>query len=207
VLGKHIRLNKVKIHDIEFLGSFFRMSETPKTNLPQIAFIGRSNVGKSSLINRLLGRHNKKIARVSATPGKTQSMNFYKINNLFIMVDLPGWGYAKAPLTLREKWKNLVKRYISGNNKLMGVVHLIDSRHPPTAIDLQLLELLKVEGSPSLIVLTKIDKLNRMNRSQSLHSATRVLQVEEDQILLTSSKNGEGKTELLEAIGTLVESS
>jgi GTP-binding protein len=194
----------MEIHDIEFLGSFFRMSETPGTTLPQVAFVGRSNVGKSSLINRLLERQNKKIARVSATPGKTQSMNFYKINDLFIMVDLPGWGYAKAPIRLREKWEQLVKTYIQDSERLMGVVHLIDARHPPTKIDFQLLNFLTIEQTPNLIVLTKTDKLSKIKRKQALQLMTRELEIQEDQIVLTSSKTGTGRTELIEAIEALL---
>ena len=194
----------MEIHHIEFLGSFFEVSETPDIELPQVAFVGRSNVGKSSLINRLLGRHNKKIARVSSTPGKTQSINFYKINDLFIMVDLPGWGYARVPIKLRQKWETLVKHYIQENRKLAGVVHLIDSRHGPTPIDLRLLDLLTDGGPPILITLTKTDKLNRAKQNQALAIVTEQLEVEENQVVLTSSKTGKGRTELLEAIDTLV---
>ncbi|MEO2158568.1 MAG: ribosome biogenesis GTP-binding protein YihA/YsxC, partial [bacterium] len=176
----------------------------PGTTLPQVAFVGRSNVGKSSLINRLLERQNKKIARVSATPGKTQSMNFYKINDLFIMVDLPGWGYAKAPIRLREKWEQLVKTYIQDSERLMGVVHLIDARHPPTKIDFQLLNFLTIEQTPNLIVLTKTDKLSKIKRKQALQLMTRELEIQEDQIVLTSSKTGTGRTELIEAIEALL---
>ncbi|MBH16120.1 MAG: YihA family ribosome biogenesis GTP-binding protein [Gemmatimonadetes bacterium] len=194
----------MEIHHIEFLGSFFEVSETPDIELPQVAFVGRSNVGKSSLINRLLGRHNKKIARVSSTPGKTQSINFYKINDLFIMVDLPGWGYARVPIKLRQKWETLVKHYIQENRKLAGVVHLIDSRHGPTPIDLRLLDLLTDGGPPILITLTKTDKLNRAKQNQALAIVTEQLEVEENQVVLTSSKTGKGRTELLGAIETLV---
>ena len=194
----------MEIHDIEFLGSFFKMSEIPETKLPQVAFVGRSNVGKSSLINRLLERQNKKIARVSATPGKTQSMNFYKIDDLFIMVDLPGWGYAKAPIKLREGWEQLVKTYIRTSERLMGVIQLIDARHPPTKIDFQLLHFLTIERSPSLIVLTKADKLSQTKRNKVLQSVARELELQKDQIVLTSSKTGTGRTELLEAIEALV---
>ncbi len=195
----------MEINKIEFLGSFFDLSHIPKIALPQIAFVGRSNVGKSSLINRLLNRHNKNIARVSATPGKTQSINFYKINDVFIMVDLPGWGYAKVPEKLREQWETLMKQYLHNNTRLAGVVHLIDVRHPPTAIDLRLLDVLSKEGSPILITLTKADKINRTKQKQALGSVAKQLQIEEIQVVLTSSKTGDGKNDLLEAIESLVQ--
>ncbi|MBI71128.1 MAG: YihA family ribosome biogenesis GTP-binding protein [Gemmatimonadetes bacterium] len=195
----------MEVHDIEFMGSFFELSDIPKIDLPQIAFVGRSNVGKSSLINRLLNRQNKNIARVSATPGKTQSINFYRINDIFIMADLPGWGYAKVPIKMRDKWEALVKQYLQENVNLAGVVHLIDARHAPTAVDLRLLDILVTEGSPILITLTKIDKLNRTKQKQALQLVTEQLDIEETQVVLTSSKTGKGKTELLEAIEILVQ--
>ncbi|MCS5552967.1 MAG: ribosome biogenesis GTP-binding protein YihA/YsxC [SAR324 cluster bacterium] len=149
----------MKIHSAEFLLSASTTRQFPAATLPEIAFAGRSNVGKSTLINSLLNR--KKLVKTSATPGKTQLINFFKINDQFYFVDLPGYGYAKVPESVRGKWQNLVEAYLSERETLRNVVLIIDCRHNPTAQDRQLLEWLEYYQRPSLIVASKIDKLKR----------------------------------------------
>ena len=149
----------MKIHSAEFLLSASTTSQFPAETLPEIAFAGRSNVGKSSLINSLLNR--KKLVKTSATPGKTQLINFFKINDQFYFVDLPGYGYAKVPEGVRRKWQNLVEAYLRERETLRNVVLIIDCRHNPTVQDRQLLEWLEYYQRPSLIVASKIDKLKR----------------------------------------------
>ena len=149
----------MKIHSAEFLLSASTKRQFPAETLPEIAFAGRSNVGKSTLINSLLNR--KKLVKTSATPGKTQLINFFKVNDKFYFVDLPGYGYAKVPENVRRKWQTLVEDYLSERKTLRNVVLIIDSRHNPTIQDRQLLEWLKYFQRPSLIVASKIDKLKR----------------------------------------------
>jgi len=173
--------------------------------LPQVAFSGRSNVGKSSLINVLLRRTRKKLAHVSATPGKTQLLNFYRVNDQFFLVDLPGFGYAKVPRAVQQAWLMLVEGYLASQSRLKGVVHLVDCRRPPPESDLQMLEYLATLGLPTLIVLTKIDKLKQSQRARAIEAATRTLQVDPEQILPFSSKTGEGREALLEALDSLLE--
>ena len=149
----------MKLHSAEFLLSASTTRQFPAATLPEIAFAGRSNVGKSTLINSLLNR--KKLVKTSATPGKTQLINFFKVNDQFYFVDLPGYGYAKVPESVRSKWQNLVEAYLSGRETLRNVVLIIDCRHNPTVQDRQLLEWLEYYQRPSLIVASKIDKLKR----------------------------------------------
>ena len=149
----------MRIHAAEFMLSASTISQFPAETLPEIAFAGRSNVGKSTLINSLLNR--KKLVKTSATPGKTQLINFFKVNDKFYFVDLPGYGYAKVPESVRRKWQNLVEAYLSERKTLRNVVLIVDSRHNPTIQDRQLLEWLKYFQRPSLIVASKIDKLKR----------------------------------------------
>ncbi len=149
----------MRIHSAEFLLSASTKRQFPAETLPEIAFAGRSNVGKSTLINSLLNR--KKLVKTSATPGKTQLINFFKVNDKFYFVDLPGYGYAKVPESVRRKWQNLVEAYLSERKTLRNVVLIVDSRHNPTIQDRQLLEWLKYFQRPSLIVASKIDKLKR----------------------------------------------
>lgn len=194
------------IRSVEFLGSVVALEQPPPSRLPQVAVAGRSNVGKSSLINRLLGRPRRKVARVSAQPGKTQALNFYEVNRAFLLVDLPGSGYARAPKAVRASWRRLVRGYLAGSKELRGVVYLVDSRHAPTAGDLEFVEYLAETGAPTLIALTKADKLKSSRRARGVAPATLDrLGVPEDQVVFTSAKTGEGANELLDAIAALLE--
>ena len=166
----------MRIHSAEFLLSASTKRQFPAETLPEIAFAGRSNVGKSTLINSLLNR--KKLVKTSATPGKTQLINFFKINDKFYFVDLPGYGYAKVPESVRRKWQNLVEAYLSERKTLRNVVLIIDSRHNPTKQDRQLLEWLKYFQRPSLIVASKIDKLKRGQVKNHLQKIKNNLSIE-----------------------------
>ena len=166
----------MKIHSAEFLLSASTTRQFPAATLPEIAFAGRSNVGKSTLINSLLYR--KKLVKTSATPGKTQLINFFKVNDQFYFVDLPGYGYAKVPESVRRKWQNLVEAYLSERETLRNVVLIIDCRHNPTVQDRQLLEWLEYYQRPSLIVASKIDKLKRGQVQRHLQKIKHDLSIE-----------------------------
>ena len=194
------------IRSVEFLGSVVALDQPLPSRLPQVAVAGRSNVGKSSLINRLLGRPRRKVARVSAQPGKTQALNFYEVNRTFLLVDLPGMGYAKAPKAVRDSWRRLVRGYLAESKELRGVVYLVDSRHPPTTGDLEFVEYLAETGAPTLIALTKVDKLKPRERARGIAPATLDrLGVSSEQVVSTSAKTGEGAEELLDTIAALLE--
>jgi GTP-binding protein len=202
----------MQIVSVEFAGAIASPSGRAPGDLPEIAFSGRSNVGKSSLINRLLGRTRRQIARVSATPGKTQEINFYRIaarlsrdgGTDFFLVDLPGYGYARAPASVRQRWRPLIEGYLSSSRELCGVVQLIDARHAPTSDDLRMVEYLAGRELPTLFVLTKFDKLSRSERSERVAQLVAGLSVDEDQVVPFSSKTGEGRELLLESLEELL---
>ena len=193
------------VRSVEFAGSVASPGQALPGDLPQIAFAGRSNVGKSSLVNRLLGRTRRKIARVSASPGKTQALNFYRVNDDFFLVDLPGSGYAKAPRAVRESWRRLVRSYLAGSEALKGVVYLVDSRRPPTSADQEFVDYLAGTGVPVLVALTKVDKLKaRVREAGVVEPAARQLGVLPDQVVAGSARTGEGTEELLDAMEALL---
>ena len=194
----------MKIRRVEYAGTVATPDGPRPGTLPQIAFSGRSNVGKSSLINALLQRTRSKIAHVSATPGKTQALNFYRVNDLFFLVDLPGFGYARVPAKLREQWRKLIEGYLSREQALKGVVHLVDARHGPLESDLQMLDYMATLEVPVLVVLTKFDKLKASERAKAVEQATRALEVDPEQILPFSSRTGEGRDALLDALASLL---
>lgn len=195
----------MKIRSVEFVTSVVQPGSEVPRDLPQVAFSGRSNVGKSSLINRLLHRHRSRIAAVSGRPGKTQSLNFYRVNDRFYLVDLPGFGFARVPDAVRDRWRELIEGYLAGEDGLKGVVHLVDARHEPTELDQQMVEYLAGLGVPALVVLTKMDKLKRSRRVGAVEKAARALGVEEEQVLPFSSLTGEGRGALLGALDALLE--
>lgn len=204
--------NIVKILDVEFAGAMGSAGDPVPGDLPQIAFAGRSNVGKSSLINRLLGRHRQKIARVSGTPGKTREINFYNVRAefapgsqcRFLVVDLPGYGYARAPQPVRARWRPLIEGFLEGNDRLGGVVQLVDMRHEPTRDDHQMIEFLASLGIPTLLVLTKSDKLRAMARARREVEMAVELGLDPDQVIPFSATTGEGRDALLESLGGLL---
>ena len=201
----------MKLKSVEFAGAIGRPGQDPPGTLSQVAFAGRSNVGKSSLINRLLERHRKNIARVSASPGKTQEINFYRIraeldgrDDDFFLVDLPGYGFARAPRPVREAWRPLIEGFLTKSEELLGVVQLIDARHDPTPDDLNMIEFLSGIEMPALIVLTKVDKLKPTARDKRLADTAALLRVDPDQVVGFSSTTGEGRDALMESIEHLL---
>jgi GTP-binding protein len=186
---------------IEFVGSFPDPLVRLDPPLPEVAFIGRSNVGKSSLLNALVGR--KGLARVSATPGKTTLLNAFRLPS-FYLVDLPGYGFARASKSARASYRALVTRYLRERPALAGVTWLLDARHDPSASDLDMQELLVESGRPVLAVLTKADKLGRSARRQRARAVADALGLPDDQVQLTSSRTGEGIADLGASILALV---
>lgn len=193
----------MKINSIKFVGSVAKLKQLPKIRLPEIAFSGRSNVGKSSLINSLLNR--KKLAKTSSTPGKTRLLNYFEINESFYMVDLPGYGYAKISHNERLAWKRLLESYLSKNDYIRGVVQIIDSRHGITKLDEDMLNWLSFLEIPTVVVATKVDKLPK---SRAKHLVQRI---EKDvqlfggtSVLPYSSVTKIGKAELWQSIDDLL---
>jgi ribosome biogenesis GTP-binding protein YsxC/EngB len=180
-----------------------RPDQYPADNMPEVAFAGRSNVGKSSLLNLLTGRKN--LARVSGSPGKTRTINFYLINDSFRIVDLPGYGFAKVSKSVTEDWGSMMEKYLTGRNGLMKVVQLVDIRHEPTAQDVQMYDYLKHYGFDGIVVATKADKVSRneMNRSVALIRKTLGLGAE-DVVIPVSTLKRTGYELLIEEIGKIV---
>lgn len=147
----------MKVHNVELVISAVRPEQYPEDGLPEFALAGRSNVGKSSFINRMIGR--KSMARTSSKPGKTQTLNFYKIEEQLFFVDVPGYGYAKVSKTEREAWGKMIERYITGREELKAVIQIVDLRHPPTADDCMMYDFLKHYNIPCIIIATKADKI------------------------------------------------
>jgi GTP-binding protein len=195
----------MKIHTVEYAGTIASPGGRAPGTLPQVAFSGRSNVGKSSLINTVLKRTRSKLAHVSATPGKTQALNFYRVNERFFLVDLPGYGFARVPVAVRASWSRLIEWYLGESSLVSAVVHLVDARHPPTKHDHDMVEYLGTLGLPTLIVLTKMDKLKHAERSRAVARAREALALEESQLLPFSSKSGEGRDALLMALADVVD--
>jgi GTP-binding protein len=185
----------MKISSADFLCSAVKASQYPCQPLPEVAFAGRSNVGKSSLINTLL--HRRGLAKTSSTPGKTQAINFFEINHRFMLVDLPGYGYAKVPRQVQAGWRSMVETYLRERELLRAVVHIVDVRHPPTEQDQQLREWLLFEGVEVVTVATKADKLNRSQRPSHIREVRQTLAMPpEEPLLLFSSQNREGRHQL-----------
>lgn len=195
----------MKIHSVEFAGTLVEPEAPFPGELPQVAFAGRSNVGKSSLINTLLRRTRKKVARVSGDPGKTRALNFFNVNDRFFLVDLPGYGYARVPDAMRDQWKELVEGYLSRQDGPRAVVQLVDARHDLQDSDRQMLDYLARLGIPALVVLTKVDKLKRSQRASRIEALTRQLGLGTEQIVPFSSKTGEGRELLLTALDALLQ--
>jgi GTP-binding protein len=184
----------MKITSAELIKSVYPKDAFPPGSYPEVAFAGRSNVGKSSLINTLLNR--KGLARTSSAPGKTQSINFYLINGSFCLVDLPGYGYAKVPKQVRKQWSPLIEKYCQTRENLCGVVVILDSRIGPTPLDLTLISWLTDLSLPVIFTMTKSDKLSKNKIAQALHQTAKALSIDPKQILSFSSQTGEGKKRL-----------
>ena len=186
----------MKITSAEFLKSALKEADWPRDNIPEIAFLGRSNVGKSSLINSLLGVRG--LARTSSTPGRTQLLNFFVINRQFRVVDLPGYGYARAPKAVRAEWSSAAEEYLAKREQLVLSIHIVDSRHEPSKQDLQLHEWLVHHHKPHLIVATKSDKLSKNELSRNVKRAAHAFK--SDNLLIYSSTKREGRDRLWSAI-------
>jgi GTP-binding protein len=203
----------VRIRTVEFAGAVASPGGEAPGTLPEVAFSGRSNVGKSSLINRLLGRTRTPVARVSGTPGKTREVNFFRVDALldttdapleFHLVDLPGYGYARVPVSVRGAWKPLIEDYLRRSQHLTGVVQLVDARHGPKEDDLRMLDFLASIEAPALVVLTKVDKLRGSERPKKLRDLASSLGLDPDQVVPFSAQTGEGRDELLAALEVLL---
>ena len=177
-------------------------SVLPKNDLPEIAFLGKSNVGKSSLINTLMQR--KSLARTSQAPGKTQTINYYKVNDSLYFVDLPGYGYAKVSQELRQKWGKMIERYITTSPTLKLICLLVDIRHEPTENDKLMYDWIKYHGYKVLLILTKADKLKRSVLNKHIKIIEKALKVvDEDMIVAFSSETKQGREEVYEIIDNM----
>jgi GTP-binding protein len=192
------------IRSLEFAGGMATSGGwRPEPRLPEVAFAGRSNVGKSSLLNKLMRR--KRFARVSNTPGRTREVNFFVVNDRFTLVDLPGYGYARISKEQRAEWRPLIEGYLRTSPELRGIVQLLDARHDPTRDDRQMLAFLADLGVPTLFALTKIDKLTVRTRTERIRALMDELQAGEEQVIPFSAVTGEGRDDLAAAVVALVE--
>jgi len=194
----------MEIKEVDFIGSFERESQCPRDMVPEYAFIGRSNVGKSSLINMLCNI--KGLARVSNTPGKTQTINFFRVDSAWHLVDLPGYGYAKISKKMRQKWENMIERYLITRPQLQVVFVLLDSRHDLQSIDMEFINWLGDRRVPFVIVYTKTDKLKKSqvgNNVKRIQEGMLKYWNSLPQEFITSSEKKEGRQEILDFIGDL----
>ncbi|MBN2054552.1 YihA family ribosome biogenesis GTP-binding protein [bacterium] len=193
----------MKVLSAELAACAVSPDQYPRPMLPKIAFIGRSNVGKSSLINRLLNR--KKLARTSSCPGKTQTVNFYRVNGVFDLVDLPGYGYAKVPVSIYKDMQHRIGSFLDHMDGLCGLVHLVDIRHDPTALDRTIGVWLGSGTVPMTWVLVKADKVTRGVRPAAAQRLRRILELpQQAPVLYFSSVDGTGKVELWSRISALL---
>jgi GTP-binding protein len=196
--------DRLVIRNVEFIGGMAeKHGWRPESFLPEVAFAGRSNVGKSSLLNALVRR--KSFARVSRTPGRTREINFFRVNNTFVLVDLPGYGYARISKTKKAEWRPMIDSYLRRTTQLRGIVLLLDIRREPSEDDRAMLDFLADLGVPTIVALTKSDKLNKSEARAKVTDVSRKLALEPEQVIQFSAHSGEGRVELLEAITLLVE--
>jgi len=187
--------------EVEFVGSYISESQCPPSKLPEYAFIGRSNVGKSSLINMLCQRKN--MARVSNTPGKTQLINYFDVNKVWYLVDLPGYGYAKVSKKQRAKFEQMIQRYLSAREALQCTFVLLDSRHPLQQIDQEFINWMGESALPFVIVFTKTDKLKTKELEDNVHTINQTLLQHWDELpqqFVTSAKSKAGREDILSFI-------
>ena len=190
------------IKSAEFVKSAVKPSQYPFADLPEIAFVGRSNVGKSSLINTLLNR--KHLVKTSSTPGRTQLINFFIINKVFYFVDLPGYGYAKVPAYVKKTWGPMIETYLSTRKTLKGVVLIMDTRRIPGVKELNFIEWLCYYNIPCILILTKADKLSKTKQLKQHLDIAKALSVDKDDPILFSAKSRMGKDAVWEALEHLI---
>ncbi|ADY73846.1 GTP-binding protein engB [Desulfurobacterium thermolithotrophum DSM 11699] len=193
----------MKIKKVKLYKTVYAPEELPQTPYKEVAFVGRSNVGKSSLLNTLV--NNYKIAKVSSEPGKTRSVNFYLINDKFFMVDLPGYGFAKVPFKEQKRWRDLIEKYLKERDTLKGVFLLVDSKVGPTEKDKQMKDWLDFFGIPYVVVATKVDKLKSSEKQKLKRKVEEGLKDKNLEIIPFSSKTREGRVEVLKRIERLLE--
>ncbi len=192
---------KIKTSQLEAVA--VKRSQYPEDNMKEIAFAGRSNVGKSSLLNLITGR--KALARVSGSPGKTRTINFYNINGDFRIVDLPGYGYARVSKSVTENWGDMMEQYFSARHGLIKTVQLVDIRHEPSKQDIQMYEYLKHYGLDGLVVATKADKISRNQMNKNISVIRKALGMKpEDKVIACSALKRTGQDELLDEIERLL---
>jgi len=192
---------KIKKSDIEAVA--VKPSQYPPDNLKEIAFAGRSNVGKSSLLNLITGR--KKLAKVSGSPGKTRTINFYLINDAFRIVDLPGYGYAKVSKSISQDWGAMMEKYLQGRENLIKVIQLVDIRHQPSKQDVEMYEYLRYYGLDGIVVATKADKVSRNQIPKQIKQIRQTLGLEKEDIVIpVSALKRTGYEELLDVIEELL---
>lgn len=190
--------------DAKFLKTAVNSEQYPDTLIPEIAFVGRSNVGKSSLINCLTNR--TKLARTSSSPGKTATINFYDIASKYRLVDLPGYGYARVSKSEQERWTKMIEEYLSDRFNLIQVVQLVDARHKPTQDDITMINWIRSFGYKPVVVATKLDKLKKSETEGKLTDIYNLLELDDESVLFPfSSENRTGRTEVLEFIEELCE--
>jgi len=182
------------IKTAEFITSAVKPSQYPPADMPEIAFAGRSNVGKSSLINTLVNR--KRLVKTSSTPGRTQLINFFRINEAFNLVDLPGYGYAKVPAAVKRQWGPMVEAYLKQRESLQGVVLILDVRRTPASEDLNFIDWLDSYDLPVILTLTKTDKLSKNKVSQRCQAISQTLARDPGELILFSAKTRRGKNEV-----------
>lgn len=192
------------IRKLEFIGGMATADGwRPPLDLPEVAFAGRSNVGKSSLLNRLVRR--KAFARVSRTPGRTREINFFRVNDKFILADLPGYGYARVSKERKADWRPLIEGYLRRTPTLAGVVQLLDIRREPSEDDISMLDFLAEIEVPTVVVLTKIDKVGRQAAAERGEEIMKALSLSREQIIPFSATTGEGRDELAEALASILD--
>ncbi len=193
----------MEIRSAKFVCSAVTPEQYPPADLPEVAFAGRSNVGKSSLINKILNR--KKLVRTSKTPGRTQLLNFFEINGMWRFVDLPGYGYAKVPAEVKRRWRPMVETYLTSRANMRGIVLILDIRRTPSQKDLTFCHWLQTTGIQVITVITKVDKLSKNKRNKQIASIVKSLGVKAEELVQFSAISGEGRDELWQKLIKLLE--
>jgi GTP-binding protein len=191
------------IRSAKFICSAVTPEHYPPADLPEVAFAGRSNVGKSSLINKILNR--KKLVRTSKTPGRTQLLNFFEINEIYRFVDLPGYGYAKVPAEVQKRWRPMVENYLTSRSNMRGMVLLLDIRREPSKEDLNLWHWLQTMSIEVVTVTTKVDKLSRNKRNKQIAAIAKTLGCKKEELIEFSAMTGEGRHEIWKELLRLLE--